>query len=191
MNRAGSSCHTGMRKITANFFITLDGVIEAPDQWHFPYFNDEMGAAMGVAFEESDALLLGRVNYEEWAAYWPGSDSDMAEIMNGRPKHVASTTLETVEWENSTLLRGDTATAIRELKQQPGKTIAMSGSATLAEWLLHEGLLDELRLMVHPLVVGEGKRLFKQGKPRRELELVQSTTFSTGVLDLIYRPARS
>jgi dihydrofolate reductase len=179
-----------MRKIVANFFLSLDGVMEAPNTWHFPYFNDEMGQAIGEAFAASDALLMGRVLYEEWAAYWPTStDQPIADVMNNVRKYVVSTTLSAVEWNNSSLIRGDVAAEIAKLKALPGKDIAMSGSATLAEWLLHENLLDELRLFVHPIVVGHGRRLFKDGKPQKALELVASKTFRTGVLDLTYRPA--
>ena len=182
-----------MRKVVSSFFISLDGVVEAPDKWHFPYFNDEMGAAVGDAIGASDALLLGRRGYEEFAAYWPQQDpasSPFVSIMNDTPKFVASTTLENVDdWQNSTLLEDDIAGAVDELKAQPGKNIGMSGSATLARSLLERGLLDELRLLVHPLVVGQGAKLFPDGSPPVSLELAASQTFSTGVLDLTYRPA--
>ncbi len=185
-----ASPETATRKIVANFFVSLDGVVEAPEKWHFPYFNNEMGQAIGAGFAGSDALLMGRVTYEEWAAYWPTSeDQPLADHINGVRKYVVSTTLESVDWNNSELLTGDVAEEVAKLKQQPGQDIAMSGSATLAEWLLHEGLLDELRLMVHPLVVGHGRRLFTDGRPRKPLELVDSKTFSTGVLELTYKPA--
>jgi len=180
-----------MRKIVANFYLSLDGVMEAPDKWTFPYFNDQLGQAVAAGFASSDALLMGRVNYQEWAAYWPAStDQPIADVMNNIRKYVVTTTLDTVEWNNSTLIKGDLAEEITKLKQQPGKNIAMSGSATLAEWLLHEGLLDELRVMVHPIVVGQGRRLFTDGKPQQTLELVDSKTYRTGVVDLTYRPAR-
>jgi dihydrofolate reductase len=179
-----------MRKIVSNFFISLDGVIESPEKWHFDYMDDEMGQAIGESFASSDALLMGRVLYEEWAAYWPSStDQPIADIMNNVPKYVVSKTLDAVDWNNSTLLKGDVAGEIATLKEQPGKNIGMSGSATLAEWLLHEGLLDELRLMVHPVVVGGGRRLFSDGMPKKGLELVDSKTYATGVLDLTFRPA--
>lgn len=179
-----------MRKIVANFFLSLDGVMEAPHTWHFPYFNDEMGEAIGASFAASDAMLMGRVLYEEWAAYWPSStDQPIADVMNNTRKYVVSTTLDRVEWNNSSLIQGDVATEIAKLKALPGKDIAMSGSATLVEWLLHENLLDELRLLVHPIVVGHGRRLFTDGKSSKALELVASKTFRTGVLDLTYRPA--
>jgi dihydrofolate reductase len=180
-----------MRKLTASFFISLDGVVEAPDKWHFPYFNDEMGAAVGEAIAATDSMLIGRRTYEEWAAYWPQQDpaSDpFVSIMNETPKYVASTTLDTVEWQNSTLLEGDLAEAVNALKAQPGKNIGMSGSATLVRSLLEAGVLDELRLLVHPLVVGTGAKLFPDGAAPVNLELVDSRTFSTGVLDLTYRP---
>ncbi len=181
-----------MRKLVANFFLSLDGVMESPDKWQFPYFNDEMGQAVNAAFASSDALLMGRVNYQEWAAYWPTStDQPFADVMNNIRKYVVSTTLDTVEWNNSTLINGDVAGEITKLKQQSGKDIAMSGSATLAEWLLHHNLLDELRVMVHPIVVGQGRRLFTDGKPQKGLELVNSKTYRTGVVDLTYRPAGS
>jgi dihydrofolate reductase len=181
-----------MRKVVASFFISLDGVVEAPQTWHFPYFNDEMGAAVGEAIAASDSMLIGRRTYEEWAAYWPHQDpaSDpFVSIMNETPKFVASTTLEKVDWQNSTLLDGDLAEAVTELKSRPGKNIGMSGSATLVRSLLGLGLVDELRLLVHPVVVGSGARLFPNDTQPVNLELVDSRTFSTGVLDLTYRPA--
>jgi dihydrofolate reductase len=181
-----------MRKLIASFFISLDGVVESPDKWHFPYFNEEMGQAVGEAIAASDALLLGRRGYEEWAAFWPQQDpaSDpFVSVMNETPKFVASTTLDKVEWQNSTLLEGDLAEAVKELKGRPGKNIGMSGSATLVRSLLELGVVDELRLLVHPLVVGTGAKLFPDGTPSVSLELVDSKAFSTGVLDLTYRPA--
>ena len=184
-----------MRKLIASFFISLDGVVEAPDKWHFPYFNEEMGAAVGDAIAASDSLLLGRRGYQEFAAYWPHQDpaeNDFASIMNDTPKFVASTTLATVDdWQNSTLLEGDLGDAVNELKARPGKNIGMSGSATLVRSLLEQGLLDELRLLVHPLVVGEGAKLFPDGSPPVKLELAASNAFSTGVIDLTYRPRRT
>jgi dihydrofolate reductase len=181
-----------MRKLTAAFFMSLDGVVESPDKWHFPYFNDEMGAAISGSMSQADALLMGRVNYQEWASYWPnqsGDDTGFADYMNNTPKFVVSTTLETVEWQNSTLIKGDFRKEIIKLKEQPGREITISGSATLVRSLLHEELLDELRLMVHPVVVGSGKRLFDDWSDQKALGLVNSQTFSTGVVDLTYQPA--
>jgi dihydrofolate reductase len=181
-----------MRKIVAGLFISLDGVVEAPDQWHFPYFNDEMGAAVGAAMAASDTMLLGRRTYEEFAGYWPhqGADVPLAEQMNATPKLVVSTTLDTVEWQNSTLIKGNVAEALTGLKQQPGKNINITGSGTLVRSLLRDGVLDELMLLVHPIVVGRGKRLFEEMGDQVPLQLVDSRTFSTGVLALTYVPAQ-
>jgi dihydrofolate reductase len=178
------------RKLIATYFVSLDGVVEAPQDWHFPYFSEEMGAAIGAAMQTSDAMLCGRITYEEWAAFWPEADNDMAEHMNATPKYVASTTLEEVGWSNAHLLDGDIPTAVAELKQQPGKDIVMSGSATLARSLLREGLVDELHLMLHPVVVGKGARLFPNGDSHA-LALAASSTFATGVVHAIYQPADS
>jgi dihydrofolate reductase len=181
-----------MRKLAASLFVSLDGVMEAPETWHFPYFNDEMGAAIGEALSSADAFLLGRRTYEEWAAYWPNQTPDenpMAELINGMPKYVVSTTLGEASWHNSTVIGADFAGAVPKLKEEPGNDISVSGSATLVRSLLGEGLLDELRLMVHPVVLGTGRRLFDNGIARAPLELVDSETFTTGVLNLTYRPA--
>jgi dihydrofolate reductase len=181
-----------MRKVIASLFVSLDGVMEKPETWHFPYFNEEMGAAIGQAMSSADAFLLGRRTYEEWAAYWPSQspeENPMAAAINGLPKYVASTTLDDVTWQNSSLLEGDIAGEVEKLKRRPGKDIVVSGSATLVRSLLREGVLDELRLMVHPVVVGTGRRLFENGEVQSALELVSSETFSTGVLNLTYRPA--
>lgn len=178
------------RSIVANFFVSLDGVVESPDQWHFPYFDDEMGAAVGAGFHRSDALLMGGTLYREWAAYWPEhADDDFGQTMNGLTKYVVSRTLDQAEWNNTTLIKDDPAAAIRELKAGDGKDIAMSGSATLVRWLLGEGLLDELNLLVHPLVVGTGARLFPDGTATQPLRLAGSKAFGSGVLHLVYRPA--
>ena len=180
-----------MRKIVAGLFLSLDGVVESPDQWHFPYFNDEMGEAVGTQMAAADTMLLGRVTYQEFAGYWPQQSSDVepADYMNNTPKLVVSTTLDTVEWQNSTLIKGNVAQELTRLKQEPGKNISVVGSATLVRSLLREDLLDELRLLVHPIVVGRGKRLFEDGGGQKALKLVESKTFSTGVLSLTYQPA--
>ena len=181
-----------MRKIVAGLFISLDGVYESPDKWHFPYFNDEMGQAVDEQMAAADAMLLGRVTYQEFASYWPhqtSTDVDIADYMNNTPKLVVSTTLDTVEWQNSTLIKGNVAEELTRLKQQPGKNIGITGSGTLVRSLLRDGLLDELRLLVHPIVAGSGKRLFPDGSEQTPLKLVDSKTFSTGVLSLTYQPA--
>ena len=180
-----------MRKIVASLFISLDGVVEAPNTWHFPYFNEEMGAVVTARMEAADTMLLGRRTYEEFAGFWPNQSNDdpFAAKMNNARKVVVSTTLEAATWQNSTLIRDNVAEAITHLKQQPGTQIGMTGSGTLVRWLLRERLLDELWLMVHPIVVGSGKRLFPDGCDRTPLKLVHSQTFSTGVLSLVYEAA--
>jgi dihydrofolate reductase len=182
-----------MRKIVAGLFISLDGVFEAPDQWHFPYFNDEMGEAVGGQIAAADAMLLGRVTYEEFAGYWTqqGSEVELADHMNNTPKFVVSTTLDRADWQNTTLIKDNVAEELTRLKEQPGKDISVVGSGTLVRSLLRDGLLDELRLLVHPIVVGRGKHLFEPGMEQTPLELVESQTFSTGVLYLTYRPAQA
>ena len=180
-----------MRKIKSNFFISLDGVVEAPDQWHFPYFDDEMGAAVGAGFADTDAMLMGRVLYEEWAAYWPEhADQPFGDVMNETKKYVVSSSLQATEWQNSELIKGDEAAQrLADLKAQDGGDVTMSGSATLVRWLLREGLLDELNLLVHPIAVGSGlARLFPPDEPTTPLELLSSQTFSSGVLNLSYGP---
>jgi dihydrofolate reductase len=176
-------------KIVSSFFISLDGVVEAPDQWHFPYFNEEMGGAIGKAAETTDAFLMGRVVYEEWAGYWPTStDEPFASFLNNTPKYVVSRTLQEASWNNTTIINGDVAAGIRDLKDRTQRDIGMSGSATLVRWLLANGLLDRLNLLVHPIVVGKGQRLFED-TPTHPLRLLSQETFSTGVLNLAYAPA--
>ena len=181
-----------MRKVIVSEFVSLDGVMEAPDQWHFPYFDEEMGQEIMEGMGRSDAMLMGRVNYEEWAAFWPGQDPEenpAAAHINGVQKYVVSTTLEEpLAWENSTLIKKNVAEEVARLKEGEGGDIVVSGSAELVRSLLKDGLVDELRLMVHPVVVGSGKRLFGEGD-QIGLELVDSRTFSAGVAYLTYRPA--
>lgn len=181
-----------MRKIVSGLFMSLDGVVEAPDQWHFPYFNDEMGEIVASQMAGADAMLLGRRTYEEFAAFWAdkGSDVEFADEINGTPKLVASRTLTSVDWQNSTLIEGDVGQALRRLKEEPGKDISITGSATLVRSLLAQGLIDELRLLVHPFVVGSGKRLFETGELERlPLKLISSRTLATGVIYLTYGQA--
>ncbi len=180
-----------MRKIKSNFFISLDGVVEAPDKWHFPYFDEEMGAAVAAGFATTDAMLMGRVLYEEWAAYWPEHAGEpFGDVMNGMKKYVLSGSLDAAEWQNSEVVSGDVGQKLTDIKAQEGGDISMSGSATTVRWLLREGLLDELNLLVHPIVVGDGlARLFPPDEASVPLELVSSQTFKTGVLNLSYAPA--
>ena len=176
-----------MGKIVSNFFISLDGVVEAPDQWHFPYWSDEMGEAVGNGFATTEAMLMGRVLYEEWAAYWPTStDEPVASMFNEMPKYVVSDSLQTAGWNGTTIVNGDVASELRALRSRLDGDLTMSGSPTLVRWLLDQGLLDELRLLVHPIVVGKGRRLFEGDGPTHGLQLVSSETFSTGVMNLAY-----
>jgi len=180
-----------VRKVTAGLFMSLDGVTESPEKWQLPYFSDEMGEVVGAAMAAADALLLGRTTYQEFASYWPGvssEDQPFADYMNNTPKYVVSTTLEEVEWNNSTLIKGNVAEEITKLKRQPGENIGITGSTTLVQSLLRADLLDELVLMVHPVVVGSGKRLFGEGGDPKVLKLVDSKMFSTGVIYLTYQP---
>jgi dihydrofolate reductase len=165
-----------VRKIKSYFFISLDGVVESPDKWHFPYFDDEMGAAVGAGFATADALLMGRVLYEEWAAYWPEhADEPFGDVMNSIEKYVVSSSLQAAEWQNAEIISGDVAQKLREIKAQDGGDITMSGSATTVRWLLREGLLDELNLLVHPIVVGDGfARLVPPDESHIPLELLST-----------------
>ena len=184
-----------MRKVVASELVSLDGVMESPEVWAFSYSNDEMAEANASGMADSDAMLLGRVTYQEFASYWPyqnSADQPFTHYLNNTPKFVVSTTLkEPLEWQNSTLIKGDVAEEVSRLKRQPGKDIGIVGSGTLVRSLLADGLLEELTLMVHPVVLGSGKRLFEEGGDQKALELVDSKTFSTGVLYLTYRPAQS
>jgi dihydrofolate reductase len=182
-----------VRKVVAVEFVSVDGVMESPEGWASSYTNDEMEEANASGMAASDALLLGRVTYEQMAAFWSNQSGGvpMVDYINSVPKHVVSTTLEEpLGWNNSTLIRGNVAEDITRLKQQPGKDIAVLGSGTLVRSLVQDDLLDELRLIIHPVVLGSGKRLFEDGGNRKALELVDSKTFATGVLYLTYRPAR-
>jgi dihydrofolate reductase len=171
-----------MRKIVATLLVSLDGVVEAPQCWHFAYMDEEMATSVGQPLAASDALLLGRITYEELAEHW------FAAYVDSTPKVVVSTSLEAVDRPNESLLDGDLTEAIAELKQEPGRTIGVAGSPTLVESLIRRGLVDELRLLVHPVVVGRGRRLFEHVTGQRPLDLMSSQRFAAGVLDLTYRP---
>jgi dihydrofolate reductase len=179
-----------MGKIVSNFFISLDGVVESPDKWHFPYFDDAMGEIIGAGMETSTAFMMGRKLYDEWSSYWPdqGPDVPFSEFINTIPKYVLSTTLKEPTWQNTTAISGDVGAAVRALKDSTDGDITMSGSATTARWLLANGLLDELALLVHPIAVGSGQRLFEE-RATYPLKLLSSATLETGVLHLRYAPA--
>ncbi|WP_067823206.1 dihydrofolate reductase family protein [Nocardia inohanensis] len=177
-----------MRKIVSSLFVSLDGVAESPDTWHFPYFNDEMGAALGAAMGSSDAMLLGRVQYEEFAAHWPDSDDEFAGFMNNQKKYVVTSTLTEATWNNTEIVTGDVLANLEVLKKSDGRDIAITGSLTLVQSLLAAGLLDRLQLFVHPIVLGKGARWFDKLDNTVELRLASAETFSTGVINQIYTP---
>jgi dihydrofolate reductase len=181
-----------MRKLTAGLFITLDGVVESPQTWHFPYINDEVMRAVAAQTEGADTMLMGRRTYQEWAGYWPhqGDDVPFASAINGISKLVVSTTLTTVDWQNCRLIDADVVTDITARKAGAGGAIAVAGSPSLVAYLLEHDLLDELNLLVHPLVLGRGRRLFPAETNTVRMQLVRSTPFENGVLDLMYRPIK-
>jgi dihydrofolate reductase len=184
-----------MRKLIANLFISLDGVVEEPGDWHFPYFNDEMGAAVDAVLGSADTMLLGRKTYDDHAGAWPqleaagGEDAEFAKRLGDARKLVVSRGQPELAWRNSELLLGDLVEAVAALKQEPGGHIAVSGSVSVVRQLLAAGVLDELRLLVHPIAVRKGMRLFEEGEGPIPLKLLSSEAFSTGVLSLVYGPA--
>jgi dihydrofolate reductase len=186
-----------MRKITAGLFISLDGVVEAPDQWHFPYFNDEMGAAVDATLGRADTVLFGRKTYDSFAGAWPereaagGEDAGLAKALGDARKIVVSSQRLEFTWRNSEQLEGDLVETVTALKNQPGGNIALSGSVSVVRQLLAAGLLDELHLLVHPIAVRKGMRLFDEGEAPIPLTLLSAETFQTGVLNLVYGPAEA
>lgn len=187
-----------MRKLIATEYLTLDGVMEAPGEetslgaqggWSFLFSNEEHSKFKFDELFASDALLLGRVTYEIFAATWPSRTGEFADRINSLPNYVVSTTLEKAEWNNSHLIK-DAQRIVEEvvkLKEQPGQNILIYGSADLVDTLRQHNLIDEYHFMVYPIVLGIGKRLFKDGNSTT-LTLVESLTFSTGVVVLIYQP---
>jgi dihydrofolate reductase len=184
-----------MKKIAAGLFISLDGVVEAPDQWHSPYFDEAMGAAVSAQFDVADTLLLGRVTYDSFAGAWPDreqageEDAGFAKQLGDMRKIIVSRQPLELTWRNSEQLEGDLVEGVRALKAEGDGVIGMSGSVSIVRQLLAAGLLDELHLLVHPIAVRKGMRLFDEGEVRIPLELVSSEAFETGVLNLVYRPA--
>ncbi len=188
-----------MRKVIASEYVTLDGVMEDPGGgegtgyggWSFQFWSEE---ASRFKFDElfaSDALLLGRVTYQGFAKAWPTmtGTGEYGERMNSLPKYVASTTLREVEW-NASLIKGTLAEEVSRLKQQPGQDLLIFGSCDLVHQLSQQDLIDEYRLMVHPIVVGGGKRQFPEGRERKVLRLVETKTLGSGVVMLTYQPEK-
>lgn len=180
-----------MRKVVVTEFLTLDGVMEAPNEWSFPYWNDEIGAFKLNELMMSDALLLGRVTYEGFAAAWPErtDDAGFADRMNNVNKYVVSTTLKDPTWNNSTVIAEDVADEIAKLKQQDGQDILVAGSATLIKSLMRDNLVDEFQLLVYPVVLGHGKRLFADGVGT-SLKLVESRPYDSGVVLVRYQAVK-
>lgn len=180
-----------MRKVTAGLFHSLDGVVEAPDTWQFDRFDDELGAIMTTIMGRLDTVILGRKGYEDWAGYWPNAeaDQDFAGFINNVPKHVASHTLKgPLGWSNSHLIEGDLEAFVRDLKAKDGGEIAVMASISLVRQLLFAGLLDELTLITHPVIAGEGRQhLFEADDPVTRLELVETTGTSKGNVVSTYR----
>jgi dihydrofolate reductase len=178
-----------VRNIVVTEFVSLDGVMEDP-RWTFKYWNDEIAGFKGEESSASDALLLGRVTYEGFAAAWPQRKDEGAEYFNSVRKYVVSESLEEpLEWNNSTLIKGDIVEQVTDLKRQDGKDIMVHGSATLAQTLMRHDLVDVYRLLVYPVVLGGGKRLFGEGIPAT-LKLLESQSFGSGVVALVYEPDR-
>jgi dihydrofolate reductase len=189
-----------MRKLIVNTFVSLDGVMQAPGGpeedpsdgfehggWSFGYWDEQMGEAMGEFMGKPFDLVLGRKTYEIFAAHWPHSQEDGAAELNGATKHVASTTLSQLDWENSHLIEGDVVAGLRALKEQDGPELQVHGSATLLQTLIGAGVVDEFRVWVFPVVLGKGKRLFGDGAVPEGLELVDAKVSSTGVIMTTYR----
>lgn len=174
------------RRLFATFFMTLDGVVEDP-AWSFPYWNDEIAAFKGAETERTGALLLGRTTYEQFAQAWPESEDEGAEFFNSVRKYVVSTTRTEDIWQNATFIADDVRSEIEKLKADDGGDLAVHGSITLARWLISEGLVDELRLLVYPVAVGQGRQLFDESTAAK-FELVESKALDKGVMALVYRP---
>ncbi|MDN3904948.1 dihydrofolate reductase family protein [Arthrobacter sp. YD2] len=178
-----------MRKVTSALFSSVDGVVESPNLWQFDHFDEEMGPAMEAALSGMDTVLMGRSTYEQWADYWPdpAHDDEFGLFINPVRKYVASRTLEgPLEWENSSLIDGDLEDFVADLRTTEGGTIGVQGSISVVRQLLFAGLLDELTLMVHPVVAGSGQRLFRPEDPTTRLELKNSQVTSSGNALLTY-----
>jgi len=191
-------------QVTLTAFLSLDGVTQGPGGpaedpsggftrggWMVPYADEAMGRFMSEWFAAADAFLLGRTTYEIMTAYWPQviDDDEVARKLNTLPKHVASTTLSTVTWNNSTLIRGDVAEEVGKLKGEPGRELQVHGSGKLAQTLMQHGLIDKYRLWIHPLVLGRGKRLFPDRESPLALKLIETKTTGTGVVIHVYQPS--
>jgi dihydrofolate reductase len=188
-----------MRKLVVSEWITLDGVFDADTmkEWFHPYNSKDRQERITEMVLASDAFLFGRVTYEMLAGYWPNvktndnGDLEVANRLNSAPKYVVSSTLKQADWSNSTIIKNGVVKTITDLKQQPGHDILLFGSATLVDSLMRTDLIDEYRLLVHPILMGSGKRAFKDGIATTKLTLSGTTTLSSGVMALCYQRARN
>lgn len=188
-----------MRKLIVSEFVTLDGVMEAPGGeeghphtgWVFDFFTEEQERYKLQEVLEAEALLLGRVTYEGFAEAWPERSGEFADKMNGMPKYVASTTLKELGWSNSTLIQGDAPAGVAKLRRGEGGPLLVAGSGTLVHSLMVQGLIDELRLMIFPVVLGSGMRLFPESPDKTVLALADTQTFESGVVVQTYHPGAS
>ena len=181
-----------MRKVTAGLFYSIDGAAQAPDQWQFDSFDDELGAFMTTTLANVDTIILGRVGYEEWSQYWPNAqaDADFKAFINGTPKHVASTTLAgPLGWENASLISGRAEDLVRDLKAADGGDIAVMGGLTIVRTLFLAGLIDELALITHPVIAGSSYRRLFEGTDTVRLALVRAEITSKGNVVSTYRRA--
>jgi dihydrofolate reductase len=192
-------------RVTVTTFLTLDGVVQGPGSpeedrsggfeqggWLVPYADEDMGRLVADWFALADGFLLGRRTYEIFSAYWPHVTDEhdpVATRLNGLPKYVASKTLDSVEWHNSTLLKGDVTEEVARLKREPGRELQVHGSGTLVQTLMAHELIDEYRLWFYPVVLGKGKRLFAEGGTPTALRLVDTKTTGAGVVIHVYQPA--
>jgi dihydrofolate reductase len=176
-----------VRKVIVSTFVTLDGVMEEPQNWNVQFWTDDQTDYATDLLFASDALLLGRETYEAFASSWSTRSGDFADKINNMPKFVASTTLkEPLAW-NATLIKGNVPQEVAKLREQPGKDILIYGSSTLVRSLLPHGVIDDLRLWVYPVVLGSGRRVFAEGSEVK-LKLLNTKTFGTGVVILSYGP---
>jgi dihydrofolate reductase len=190
-------------KLTAKIFTSLDGVYQGgggPDEdrrngfdrggWQASHTDEELGTFITRAYENADAMLLGRVTWSIWEQYWPfHDDNPIGHTINTVPKYVPTTTLSETTWHNTQFVNADVEAKLREVKAQPGRDMLLQGSGTLLRWLLERDLVDELTLIVYPVIVGKGLRLFPDQGPARDLELVEGRTTPSGISIQTYRPA--
>jgi len=180
-----------MRKLTASLFISVDGVVEAPDKYIRPELYQHFDPFIDDGIADQDAVLLGRKTYNEWAPFWPTSDiQPFADFINKTPKYVFSRTLASLDWQHSTLLSGDLREQVVALKNQSGKSIGVHGSISLVQSLLIAGLLDELRLLLIPAIAGKGRRLFVHEGDPIQLELQSAQVLPQGLQYLVYQSRR-